>query len=191
MIFFYLLRIIEQTSFTKSNKLKQITKQEQEFSAIIEKHKRLIYKIAHAYCNNSEDRKDLVQEIVLQLWKAFPKYNPQFAITTWMYRIALNVSISYYRQSKNQKNQTVSDNEYILQIAETPEFEDPKSEQLKLLHQFIGELKELDKALILLYLEGNKQDMIADILGISKSNVATKIGRIKTKLKNRFEGIKD
>ena len=83
VIFFYLLRIIEQTSFTKSNKLKQITKQEQEFSAIIEKHKRLIYKIAHTYCNDSEDRKDLVQEIVLQLWKAFPKYNPQFAITTF------------------------------------------------------------------------------------------------------------
>lgn len=166
--------------------MKQLTKQEQDFSAIIETHKKLIFKIANTYCNNKEDRKDLFQEIVLQLWKAFPKYNPQFAITTWMYRIALNVSISYYRQTSKRKIQTVSDNQYILEIAETTDFDNPKDEQLKQLYQFISELKELDKALILLYLEGNKQEVIADILGISKTNVATKIGRIKTKLKKRF-----
>ncbi len=167
--------------------MKQRTTQEREFSTIIETNKKLIYKIANAYCENSEDRKDLFQEIVLQLWRAFPKYNPQFAITTWLYRIALNVSISYYRQSKNKKIQTVSDNKYILEIAEIPDLENPKNEQLKQLHQFISELKELDKALILLYLEGNKQDVIAEILGISKTNVATKIGRIKEQLKKRFE----
>lgn len=167
--------------------MKQRTEQEREFSTIIEANKKLIYKIANAYCENTEDRKDLFQEIVLQLWRAFPKYNPQFAITTWLYRIALNVSISYYRQSKNKKIQTVSDNEYILEIAETPDLDNPKNEQLKQLHQFISELKELDKALILLYLEGNKQDAIAEILGISKTNVATKIGRIKEQLKRRFE----
>lgn len=167
--------------------MKRRTAQEREFSTIIENNKKLIYKIANAYCENSEDRKDLFQEIVLQLWRAFPKYNPQFAITTWLYRIALNVSISYYRQSKNKKIQTVLDNEYILEIAETPDLENPKNEQLKQLHQFISELKELDKALILLYLEGNKQDVIAEILGISKTNVATKIGRIKEQLKKRFE----
>ena len=167
--------------------MKQRTAQEREFSTIIENNKKLIYKIANAYCENSEDRKDLFQEIVLQLWRAFPKYNPQFAITTWLYRIALNVSISYYRQSKNKKIQTISDNEYILEIAEIPDLENPKNEQLKQLHQFISELKELDKALILLYLEGNKQDVIAEILGISKTNVTTKIGRIKEQLKKRFE----
>jgi RNA polymerase sigma factor (sigma-70 family) len=162
--------------------LKQTTKQKQEFSAIIEKNKKLIYKIANAYCENSKDRKDLFQEIVLQLWRAFPKYNPQFAIATWLYRITLNVSISYYRQSKKQKIQTVSDNEYILEIAETQDLDNPQNEQLKRLHQFVSELKELDKALIFLYLEGNKQDVIAEILGISKTNVATKIGRIKEQL---------
>jgi RNA polymerase sigma-70 factor (ECF subfamily) len=164
-----------------------MTKQERDFAIIIEKNKNLIYKIANAYCNNSEDKKDLFQEIVLQLWKAFPKYKPEFAITTWLYRIALNVSISYYRQTKKQKIQTISDNKYILEIAETPNLDNPQNEQLKQLHQFISELKELDKALILLYLEGNKQDEIAEILGISKTNVATKIGRIKTHLKKRFE----
>jgi RNA polymerase sigma-70 factor (ECF subfamily) len=167
--------------------LKQTTKQERDFAIIIETNKKLIYKIANAYCNNSEDRKDLFQEIVLQLWKAFPKYNPEFAISTWLYRIALNVSISYYRQRTKRKIQTISDNEYILEIAETPDLDNPQNEQLKQLHQFISELKELDKALILLYLEGNKQDIIAEILGISKTNVATKIGRIKTHLKKRFE----
>lgn len=167
--------------------MKQTTKQEREFSKILETHKKLIFKIANAYCTDTEDRKDLAQEIVLQLWRAFPKYNPKFAITTWMYRIALNVSISYYRQKTRRTIKTISDNEYILEIAETTSFEDPKNEQLKQLHQFIGELKELDKALILLYLEGNKQAVIATILGISKTNVATKIGRIKTQLKKRFE----
>ena len=169
--------------------MKQTTKQEWDFSVIIETNKRLIYKIANAYCNDSEDRKDLFQEIVLQLWKAFPKYNPEFAISTWLYRIPLNVSISYYRQSNKRKIQTVSDNEYILEIAETPNLETPQNEQLKQLRQFISELKELDKALILLYLEGNKQHTIADILGISKTNVATKIGRIKAQLKKRFEKV--
>jgi RNA polymerase sigma-70 factor (ECF subfamily) len=76
-----------------------------------------------------------------------------------------------------------------LEIAETPNLETPQNEQLKQLHQFISELKELDKALILLYLEGNKQHTIADILGVSKTNVATKIGRIKAQLRKRFEKV--
>lgn len=166
--------------------MKRSIEQERKFTNIIENHKKLIFKIANSYCKSVEDRKDLTQEIILQLWRAFPNYNPQFAITTWMYRIALNVSISYYRQTSKRKIKTVSNDDYILKIADTSEIETPQNEQLQLLQQFINELKELDKAIMLLYLENNKYEEIADILGISKTNVATKISRIKQQLKKRF-----
>lgn len=167
--------------------MKRSSEQEREFTIIIENHKKLIFKIANSYCKSPEDRQDLTQEIILQLWRAFPNYNPQFAITTWMYRIALNVSISYYRQSSKRKIKTVANDNYILQIADDTEIETPQNEQLNLLQQFINELKELDKAIMLLYLENNKYEEIANILGISKTNVATKISRIKQQLKKRFE----
>lgn len=169
--------------------MKTSNQQEQEFTNMIESHKKLIFKIANAYCKNVEDRKDLTQEIILQLWRAFPNYNPQFAITTWMYRIALNVSISYYRQTSKRKIKTVSNEDYILQIADNTEIQSPQNEQLQLLQQFINELKELDKAIMLLYLENNKYEAIANILGISKTNVATKISRIKQQLKKRFNDL--
>ncbi len=169
--------------------MKQRTQQEIDFTKLLEKHKKLIFKVANIYCNNPEERKDLVQEIIIQLWKAYPKYDSKYAITTWMYRIALNVSISNYRKTKSQKIKTVSDNEYIFNITEDKAFNNSKNEQLTLLYQFIEELKELDKALILLYLEQKKQVEIAKILGISKSNVATKIGRIKNQLKTKFQKI--
>lgn len=165
------------------------TKQELEFTELLEKHKKLIFKVANIYCKNPEDRKDLIQEIIIQLWKAYPKYDSTFAITTWFYRIALNVSISYYRKAKSQKIKSVTESEYIFNIIETPEIDTNRNEQLELLYQFINELKELDKALMLLYLEEKKQDEIAIILGISKTNVATKIGRIKKQLKTKFQKI--
>jgi RNA polymerase sigma factor (sigma-70 family) len=73
------------------------------FTDILENHKKLIFKIASSYCGDPEDKKDQIQEIVLQLWKAYPKYDNRFALSTWIYRIALNVSISYYKKEKSQK----------------------------------------------------------------------------------------
>lgn len=155
------------------------------FIAMLNHHKGIIFKIANAYCKDEENRKDLVQEIILQLWLAFPKYNPQFAISTWLYTVALNVSISFYR--KENRRQAI--NHCITADILTWENEGhdyAKNYELNELKSFISALPELDKALMILYLDERPQQEIAGILGISVSNVSTKINRLKEKLKLKF-----
>jgi len=158
------------------------------FLTVIETHKGIIYKVANTYCSNASDREDLVQEIILQLWKSFYKYNTQYKYSTWIYRIALNVAISFYRKQKRRKEITNPIQQHFFNITDVPE--DKKTEgQAKFLQQFIAELKELDKALILLYLEEKSHKEIAGIMGLSETNVATKLGRIKLMLKQKFSQI--
>jgi RNA polymerase sigma-70 factor (ECF subfamily) len=168
-------------------KLKHSKKIEQDFLELLEKNKKLVFKIANVYSRNEEEIKDLVQEITLQLWKSFPGYNPEFAVSTWMYRIALNVSISYYRKekSRNKIHQELSNQPQILVWDEQTQ-----DEKLKLLYRFIEQLKTFEKAVIVLYLEGKKNIEIAEILGISATNVSTKLNRIKSKLSKDFKTIK-
>jgi RNA polymerase sigma-70 factor (ECF subfamily) len=168
-------------------KLKHSKKIEQDFLELLEKNKKLVFKIANVYSRNEEEIKDLVQEITLQLWKSFPGYNPEFAVSTWMYRIALNVSISYYRKekSRNKIHQELSNQPQILVWDEQTQ-----DEKLKLLYRFIEQLKTFEKAVIVLYLEGKKNIEIAEILGISATNVSTKLNRIKSKLSKDFKTVK-
>lgn len=159
------------------------------FLTVVEEHKRIIYKVANSYCKNNEDRKDLIQEILIQLWKSFERYDSKFKYSTWIYRIALNVAISFYRKENSRKTISNSFNESFFSMSETKS-SDENEQNLNTLHQFISELKELDKALILLYLDEKNQKEMAEILGISESNVATKVSRIKIKLKEKFSLIK-
>ncbi len=154
------------------------------FEQTIERHKGLLYKVVNIYCRNEWDKNDLLQEITIQLWKSFDKYDDEYKLSTWIYRIALNVAISFYRKNSAPKNQTISieENETAIEPPETSE----KEARLLLLEKFIGELKELDKALMVLYLDGENYQEIAEILGISTTNVSTKVARIKDKLKERF-----
>jgi RNA polymerase sigma-70 factor (ECF subfamily) len=160
----------------------------QFFEGIIEQHKGILFKVARAYCPDKEDREDLIQETMIQIWQSIHKYNDQYKISTWLYRISLNVAISFYR-----KNATRAIKFRVLdeQTAQIPiEDKSENERQLNLLEHFINELKEIDKALMILYLEDNSHTEIAEILGMSVSNVGTKIGRIKDKLKSRFSQIK-
>jgi RNA polymerase sigma-70 factor (ECF subfamily) len=156
-----------------------------EFSALIEQHKGVLYKVARAYCPVAEERDDLMQEILVRLWRAWPSYDARFALTTWLYRVALNTAISYYRQHALRRASRVPLDKAALQVQE-PADTSEQEQRLALLLQFIGELNELDKALMLLYLEDKSHAVIAEILGLSVSNVATKVGRIKERLKQRF-----
>jgi RNA polymerase sigma factor (sigma-70 family) len=156
----------------------------QWFQEIIEQHKGILFKVSRTYCQNEDDRQDLIQEMMIQIWKSSQNYNEKFAITTWMYRISLNVAISFYRKNARRQRTNIPLNEHISQLQEEDNTE--KEHQLNLLEQFIGELNDLDKALMLLYLEDKSHAEIADILGISLSNVSTKAGRIKDKLRIRF-----
>jgi len=164
------------------------TEQSTIFLSIIEQNKGIIYKVANAYCANAEDRKDLIQEIIVQLWRSFHRYNDQYKYSTWMYRIALNTAISFYRKEnrRRQVSGPLADN--ILDLAEDNAAIETNS-NIGHLQQFIGELKELDKALMLLYLEEKSQKEIAEITGISETNVSTRIGRIKKFLKQKFATI--
>jgi RNA polymerase sigma-70 factor (ECF subfamily) len=157
------------------------------FLGLLDEQKKILYKVAGAYCRNPADRPDLVQEMVVQLWRSFDRYDERYRFSTWMYRIALNVAISFYRSETRRTRTTVPAEESILEIAA----DDPAGadESLEMLYRFIGQLDELDRALILLYLDGNRHDTIAEVLGISETNVGTKISRIKQKLRRDFARI--
>ena len=156
----------------------------QQFQKLIEQHKGILFKVARTYCQQEEDRQDLIQEIRIQIWSSLDKYNDKYQISTWLYRISLNVAISFYRKNTKRHENTIPLNEQISEIKENDSSE--KEEQIKELMSFIYKLNDLDKALMLLYLENKNHTEIADILGISKSNVGTKIGRIKEKMKTLF-----
>ncbi len=163
----------------------------QQFIKTIDEHKKIIYKIVNSYCPNKNDRKDLEQEIIIQLWNSFDNYNSDYKYSTWMYRIALNVAISFYRKEKKRLVKSDFYNEEsIFKIEEDTNNEQTELDyHLKLLQEFIHNLNELNKALMLLYLEEKSYGEIAEILGITKTNVATKISRIKLKLKKEFQKI--
>jgi RNA polymerase sigma factor (sigma-70 family) len=161
---------------------------EKEFLILIESHKGILHKVTNAYCKEEADREDLVQEIILQLWKSYSNYNPEFKLSTWIYRISLNVAISYYRKNIPTRNALALEGT-VLQKANSIEYdEEPR---LKMLNEFIAELDDLNKALMLLYLEEKSHKEISEIIGISESNVGTKISRIKQKLKEKFQTIQE
>jgi RNA polymerase sigma-70 factor (ECF subfamily) len=158
------------------------------FLAMIQANRGIIYKVANAYCKDAENRKDLVQEMIVQLWKSFDNYSDRYQYSTWIYRIALNVAISFYRKDKRRKQLATPLAEDIIQLADTGR--SPETvENIGFLQQFIAGLKEMDKALMLLYLEEKSQKEIAEIIGISPTNVATRISRIKKILKQKFSTI--
>lgn len=160
-------------------------KKEDEFLVVIEQHKGIIYKIANSFKKDGEDKKDLVQEIIFQLWRSFSTYDHRTKISTWMYRVALNVAITSYRKEK-KKNELIiplQDAMIIFAADEDPGIDDSN---LQILQRFINELKELDRALMLLYLEEKSGKEMGEILGLSETNIRTKINRIKEGLKQRF-----
>lgn len=159
------------------------------FLEIIESNKGIIYKVANSYCKDDDNKKDLIQEIIIQLWLSFNKYNEKFKLSTWMYTIALNVSISFYRKEhrRSEINQPLPDGVLYLREETFPDELDRDIEQL---YHFIKELKELDRAVIILYLEGKSQLEMSEILGITSSNISTKVSRIKKQLKQKFSTIK-
>lgn len=156
----------------------------EDFLSIIDANKRIIFKICNSYCKNADDREDLAQEIIFQLWRSWSSFNANYKLSTWMYRITLNVAISFYRKER-KTTETVLMGDHVIEIADE-QIEESLETNLNALQQFINELKPLDKALMILYLEEKPQKEIAEIMGITSTNVATKIGRIKEQLKQKF-----
>lgn len=151
---------------------------EKEFTGLINQHKGIIYKVCHLYCHENEDRKDLFQEIVIQLWKAYPNFRNEAKLSTWIYKIALNTALTSLRkEGKSKWNKSISEADF-----EIPAMEITENEHVNILYQAIQQLTEIEKAIIMLYLEEKNYDEITDIVGISKTNVGVKLNRIKQKL---------
>ncbi len=152
-----------------------------ELLILLDQHKRILHKIAGSYGRTAADRQDLVQEMVVQLWRSFGTYDDRYRFSTWMYRVALNVAISFHRSEARRSRYLVPAEDSILEIAAVaPAL---ANEDVRLLYEAMARLAELDRALLLLHLDGNTYDTIAEILGISQTNVGTKLSRLKQRLR--------
>ncbi len=151
----------------------------ERFQALLAQHEKIVFKVAAMYCRDPEDRRDLAQEIAAQAWRSFGGYAPSRPFSTWMYRIALNVAISHSRNAGLRARHTVALDADAHDLADEGAMPHEADERVRALHRFIAGLGSLDRALMLLYLEDRSYREIADVLGISETNVATKINRLK------------
>jgi len=149
------------------------------FLELIDQHKGILHKIAMMYMDNSEDQNDLIQEIVLQLWKSFDRFEGKSQFSTWMYRVSLNTALTYFRKEKRKADRhTLLEN--IDQVDEVDSGE--KETQLELFYKAVHELNKVEKALIFLFLEGQNHKEISINLGISEVNARVKLNRTKEKI---------
>lgn len=153
-------------------------RQEQTFVSLIKEHERVIYKVCYLYANANAPLGDLYQEVVLNLWKAYPNFRGECKLSTWMYRIALNTCISFIRKEKN-----IPEIVSLTPEADRSEEVDETQVMLRQLYRMINRLGKLEKSIILLYLEEKSYEEISEITGLTLTNVATKLSRIKEKLR--------
>lgn len=156
---------------------------EREFLSMIEENKKTIYKVSLMYSDDSEHQQDIYQDIIVNLWTAFPNFRGDSKRSTWVYRIALNTCVSELRR-KNAKPLTTP---LTYDIEQLMDDDGGYREQVKQLYNLINRLSQLERAIILLWLDEKSYDEIAAILGISSSNVGVKINRIKEKLRRMNE----
>jgi RNA polymerase sigma-70 factor (ECF subfamily) len=163
----------------------------EQFAELLERHRGIVFKVAGTYCRHPEDRADLAQEIAAQLWRAYPGYDAQRPFPTWMYRIALNVAISSVRQRVPRDRLSVSLDEGLHDVADDDVSDHDADQRVRALHRFIGQLDPMNRALLLLYLEEHSYREIGDILGITETNVATKISRLKQRIRTGLDHTQD
>ena len=152
---------------------------EKEFARLINDHKALIHKVCRIYAYSVADRQDLFQEIVINLWKAYPKFKGLSHFSTWMYRVAINTSITILRRQKD----FITSFEPDQLPSEITEENDAGEEQRHELNQAITQLNEIEKSIVMLYMEDCSYEEMEDILGITQGNLRVKMSRIKDKLR--------
>ena len=156
------------------------------FAEILDKHRGIIHKVSMLYTNNREDQEDLFQDICFQICRSYNNFRNEAQFSTWLYRVALNTAISQVRKNKRKTpSETFYENIHYASMKN-----DDSEGQVQQLFKAISMLNRIDKAIILLWLEEKNYDEIADILGISKSNVSVKLVRIKRNLSETINGLK-
>lgn len=158
---------------------------ERDFLQIIKDNQGIIHKVCNIYCDDQEDRNDLFQEIVAQLWKSFPSFRQESKVTTWMYRVALNTAITSFKKQKRRPDQNRLTYENF-QIKDE-NYDHETEENIQLLHRAVEHLTGVEKSIIILFLEDKKYEEIAEITGITQNYVRVKMNRIKKKLKKIME----
>lgn len=155
----------------------------QAFTELLEQHRKIVFKVANSYAWHRDDRAELAQEIALQLWRAFPKYDPTRRFSTWMYRIALNVAISYVREHSEHRAHLVPLDESLHDSADQNGHEPELAQQISALNRVIARLDPMNRALMLLYLDNYSSREIGEVLGLSDTNVTTKLSRLKQRIR--------
>ncbi|MBC7890667.1 MAG: RNA polymerase sigma factor [Sphingobacteriaceae bacterium] len=162
---------------------------EKEFILVLNRHPGILYKVCRVYCPDEEDRKDLFQEIVLQLWQAFPAFRREANPSTWMYRIALNTAISNFRK-QTRKPLPTPFSHLPFPLSDFAD-ETAQPDEITQLYAAIDQLSTIEKALVMLYLDEKSYEEMAVILGISKSNVGVKLNRVRSKLEKLVQPLTD
>ena len=154
-----------------------------EFIRDIKENEGIIYKVTRVYADNTEDQKDLYQEIVYQLWKSYNSFKGESLLSTWMYRIALNTAITHLKKEKKKGVQIEIDDKLLNR---KDDIDTETEEKISLLYAQIQDLNVIEKGIILLYLDGKSYDEIAAVTGFTNTNIGTRLARIKQKLKTKI-----
>jgi RNA polymerase sigma-70 factor, ECF subfamily len=161
-----------------------MTDQQQEFVQQVYKAQGILFRICNVYARDAERRNDLRQEMLLQLWRAYPSFRKDSAFTTWMYRVALNTALMYSRKEKREPRSLPIDD---VPASEVPREEHKDDERVRALYECIQELPVLDRGIVLLHLEERTSEEIAEIIGVSRGNVGVRLVRLKERLRRALE----
>jgi RNA polymerase sigma-70 factor (ECF subfamily) len=159
----------------------------ERFAGLLAQHRGIVVKVAATFAFGAEDRADLAQEIAAQLWRSFPRYDETRPFATWMYRVALNVGVSHLRGRERRGVAEPLDAESVAS-ASSPDESLEDARRAAALEHAIARLARLDRALLLLHLDERSQREIGEVLGISESNVATKLSRLRVRLRGELTG---
>lgn len=152
---------------------------EEEFLSLINQHKGILYKVSRMYFDNLEDQQDLFQEIILQLWTSLDSFKGNSKLSSWMYRVALNTAIVFFKKEKRKLDNIIP---VKIEPIALDVYDTDKDLQLVHFYKAVKELNKIEKALIFQFIEGLSGKEIAENLGISEVNVRVKTNRTKIKL---------
>jgi len=153
---------------------------EKQFTKKVRHSQGIVHKVCRLYCQDDDHRKDLFQEIMVQLWRSFPTFRGESQFSSWMYRVALNVAIQDLRKAKKKQQFFFQTNQFKDTSEEKKS--EVQDEKLKLMHSAIAKLSKVEKAIVMLHLDEKSNEEIAEIVGITQNYVRVKMNRIRTKL---------
>ena len=156
---------------------------EKRFMAIVDDNRRMIYKVCYMYADDDEHFKDLYQEVLANLWQGLDSFRGDARMSTWLYRTAINTCVTYFRRNAKHDNGKVG----LETLADTPGDDRDHQSELRQMYRLIGGLDRMEKAIILMWLDEKSYDEIAGVTGLPRNTVATRLHRIKQKLKERNE----